>query len=210
MRAWHCTSYLVPPAPPLPGRKQDPVPEKPAPAQHRNTQQNSLYDPHSNPPASDLPPIHSIEYQDSESLWDCSTTTLRSARSLFDQRGRVTQRPLPTLYLVTRSLHRPDAAGHAGLPEWMTCSVGTDVNCGCQGRSGDLGTVPARPLRRQDSNLDHRNQNPRCCLYTTAEERAPTRRHMVPRPLRSPQRNPPRVTGRYRRVGVWPPQASGG
>jgi hypothetical protein len=25
------------------------------------------------------------------------------------------------------------------------------------------------PLRRQDSNLDHRNQNPRCCLYTTAD-----------------------------------------
>ena len=25
------------------------------------------------------------------------------------------------------------------------------------------------PLRRQDSNLDHRNQNPRCCRYTTAD-----------------------------------------
>jgi Phage integrase family len=24
-------------------------------------------------------------------------------------------------------------------------------------------------LRRQDSNLDHRNQNPRCCRYTTAD-----------------------------------------
>src|ERR687894_521819 len=27
-------------------------------------------------------------------------------------------------------------------------------------------------LRRQDSNLDHRNQNPRCCLYTTADRRS--------------------------------------
>ena len=26
-----------------------------------------------------------------------------------------------------------------------------------------------RLLRRQDSNLDHRNQNPRCCRYTTAD-----------------------------------------
>ena len=43
------TSYLVPPAPPLPGCKQDPIPEKPTPAQHRNTQQNSPYAPHSNP-----------------------------------------------------------------------------------------------------------------------------------------------------------------
>ena len=63
----------------------------------------------------------------------------------------------------------------------------------------DLPQVSCRPigllLRRQDSNLDHRNQNPRCCLYTTAEERAPTRRHMVPRPLRSLQRNPPSVIG---------------
>ena len=48
------TSYLVPPAPPLPGCKQDPIPEKPTPAQHRNTQQNSLCDPHSNP----LPAIY--------------------------------------------------------------------------------------------------------------------------------------------------------
>ena len=31
------------------------------------------------------------------------------------------------------------------------------------------------PLRRQDSNLDHRNQNPRCCRYTTAD-----RSSMVP------------------------------
>ena len=69
--------------------------------------------------------------------------------------------------------------------------VGPGVKCGCQRSSGDLGTASDRPLRRQDSNLDHRNQNPRCCLYTTAEERAPTRRHMVPRPLRSPQRHPP-------------------
>ena len=28
---------------------------------------------------------------------------------------------------------------------------------------------PDQPLRRQDSNLDHRNQNPRCCHYTTAD-----------------------------------------
>ena len=25
------------------------------------------------------------------------------------------------------------------------------------------------PLRRQDSNLNHWNQNPRCCRYTTAD-----------------------------------------
>jgi hypothetical protein len=48
------TSHLVLPAPPLPGCKQDPIPEKPTPAQHRNTQQNSLCDPHSNP----LPAIY--------------------------------------------------------------------------------------------------------------------------------------------------------
>jgi hypothetical protein len=48
------TAYLVPPAPPLPGCNQDPIPEKPTPAQHRNTQQNSLCDPHSNP----LPAIY--------------------------------------------------------------------------------------------------------------------------------------------------------
>jgi len=47
------TRYLVPPAPPLPGCKRDPIPEKPSPGQHRNTQQNSLY-PHSNP----LPAIY--------------------------------------------------------------------------------------------------------------------------------------------------------
>ena len=48
------TSYLVPPAPPLPGCKQDPITEKPTPGQHRDTQQNSLCDPHSNP----LPAIY--------------------------------------------------------------------------------------------------------------------------------------------------------
>ena len=37
-------------------------------------------------------------------------------------------------------------------------------------------TVADLPLRRQDSNLDHRNQNPRCCLYTTAD-----RASIVPR-----------------------------
>lgn len=47
-------SRLVPPAPPLPDCKQDPIPEKPTPAQHRNTQQNSPCDPHSNP----LPAIY--------------------------------------------------------------------------------------------------------------------------------------------------------
>jgi hypothetical protein len=45
---------LVPPAPPLPGCKPDPIPEKPTPAQHRNTQQNSPCAPHSNP----LPAIY--------------------------------------------------------------------------------------------------------------------------------------------------------
>ncbi len=47
-------SYLVPPVPPLPGCNQDPVPEKPTPAQRRDTQQNSPCDPHSNP----LPAIY--------------------------------------------------------------------------------------------------------------------------------------------------------
>jgi hypothetical protein len=42
---------------------------------------------------------------------------------------------------------------------------------------------PEQVLRRQDSNLDYRNQNPRCCLYTTAEERAQAHLHMVARPL---------------------------
>ncbi len=44
---------------------------------------------------------------------------------------------------------------------------------------------PEQLLRRQDSNLDYRNQNPRCCLYTTAEERAQARLYMVARPLRA-------------------------
>lgn len=57
----------------------------------------------------------------------------------------------------------------------------TDVNCGCQNRGGDLQTATDQQLRRQDSNLDHRNQNPRCCLYTTAEERAQAHAHMVSR-----------------------------
>jgi hypothetical protein len=48
------TSYLAPPVQPLPGCKQDPIPEKPTPAQHRNTQQNSPCDPHRNP----LPAIY--------------------------------------------------------------------------------------------------------------------------------------------------------
>jgi hypothetical protein len=59
------------------------------------------------------------------------------------------------------------------------CSATSDVNCGCQRGGGDLGTAPEQLLRRQDSNLDHRNQNPRCCLYTTADERAETHGHMV-------------------------------
>jgi hypothetical protein len=43
------TSYLVPPAPPLLGGKQDPITEKPSPGQHRNTQQHSPCTPHSYP-----------------------------------------------------------------------------------------------------------------------------------------------------------------
>ena len=35
------------------------------------------------------------------------------------------------------------------------------------------GSYRRAPLRRQDSNLDHRNQNPRCCLYTTADRTPP-------------------------------------
>ncbi len=50
-------------------------------------------------------------------------------------------------------------------------------------RADDLGTGPEQLLRRQDSNLDYRNQNPRCCLYTTAEEWAQAHLHMVARPL---------------------------
>src|SRR5664279_5444924 len=40
------------------------------------------------------------------------------------------------------------------------------------GACGDLGRRLRRrrgPLRRQDSNLNHWNQNPRCCRYTTAD-----------------------------------------
>lgn len=60
------------------------------------------------------------------------------------------------------------------------------------------------PLRRQDSNLDHRNQNPRCCLYTTADcwggllgrtSGPQTRTHIVTWLLRSHQRSPPSVLG---------------
>jgi hypothetical protein len=56
-------------------------------------------------------------------------------------------------------------------PGWITCSALIDVNRRCQSRDGDLCTVPDQLLRRQDSNLDYRNQNPRCCLYTTADRR---------------------------------------
>src|SRR6476620_11472555 len=37
--------------------------------------------------------------------------------------------------------------------------------------SQSFGVVPGdgNPLRRQDSNLNHWNQNPRCCRYTTAD-----------------------------------------
>jgi hypothetical protein len=86
------------------------------------------------PPASDLPSIHSIEYEDSESLWDSSTMTSRSARSSVRQwieslnaryRGAVRARghfpteqaALKCLYLVTRSVDRSDAARHAGPPD---------------------------------------------------------------------------------------------
>jgi hypothetical protein len=48
-------------------------------------------------------------------------------------------------------------------------------------------------LRRQDSNLDYRNQNPRCCLYTTADERTGTREHIVTRSLTRRQSSPPSV-----------------
>ena len=36
---------------------------------------------------------------------------------------------------------------------------------------GSRGSAPGSidPLRRQDSNLNHWNQNPRCCRYTTAD-----------------------------------------
>lgn len=51
----------MPPAPPLLGGKQNPIPEKPSPGQHRNTQQNSLCAPHSNP-LSAIYQLYNIEY----------------------------------------------------------------------------------------------------------------------------------------------------
>ena len=67
-------------------------------------------------------------------------------------------------------------------------------------------------LRRQDSNLDHRNQNPRCCLYTTADERAETHGHMVTWVVCSAQRSPSPERGRAGSVTCYdtpdkPPQA---
>jgi hypothetical protein len=115
------TSYLVPPAPPLPGCKQDPIPEKPTPGQHRDTQQNSLCDPHSNPPASDLPPVDSIEYRTVKSMgfldYDveirkiiCSINVVESLNAHYRRAVRArghfpTEQAVPKcLYLVTRSL----------------------------------------------------------------------------------------------------------
>jgi hypothetical protein len=45
----------------------------------------------------------------------------------------------------------------------------TDVTGRRQRRRVDLHMTADLLLRRQDSNLDHRNQNPRCCRYTTAD-----------------------------------------
>src|SRR3954469_19546705 len=94
-------------------------------------------------------------------------------------------------------------------PGWMTCSVGTDVNWGCQTRHGDLGTAPDRLLRRQDSNLDHRNQNPRCCLYTTADwpplshaARRPTAAHPIRSDARGPRHRPSTGHGETRGTKV--------
>jgi hypothetical protein len=96
--------------------------------------------------------------------------------------------------------HGRETGHNNSPPRWMTCSVRTDVDWGCQGRHGDLGTAPDRLLRRQDSNLDHRNQNPRCCLYTTADERAETHGHMVTWVVCLAQRSPSSERSRRRSV----------
>jgi hypothetical protein len=43
------------------------------------------------------------------------------------------------------------------------------ANYRCQAGWHDGEHLPDLLLRRQDSNLDHWNQNPRCCHYTTAD-----------------------------------------
>jgi hypothetical protein len=87
----------MPPTPPLPGCKQDPIPEKPTPAQHRNTQQNSPYDPHSNP----LPAIYHLYpalSMRTVKVYGIPRLRRRDPHDhLFDQRDRVTQRPPPTV-----------------------------------------------------------------------------------------------------------------
>jgi hypothetical protein len=85
------TSHLVLPAPPLPGCKQDPIPEKPTPAQHRNTHQNSPCDPHSNP----LPAIYHP--------YTALSMTSRSARSSARPTRLSHSPPLPPAYLATRT-----------------------------------------------------------------------------------------------------------
>jgi hypothetical protein len=85
------TSHLVLPAPPLPGCKQDPIPEKPTPAQHRNTQQNSPCDPHSNP----LPAIYHP--------YTALSMTSRSARSSARPTRLSHSPPLPPACLATRT-----------------------------------------------------------------------------------------------------------
>lgn len=60
----------MPPAPPLLGCKPDPIPEKPTPAQHRNTEQNSLCAPHSNPLSAIYHPYTALSIWDRDSLRD--------------------------------------------------------------------------------------------------------------------------------------------
>ena len=90
------TSHLVLPAPPLPGCKQDPIPEKPTPAQHRNTQQNSPCDPHSNP----LPAIYHP--------YIALSMTSRSARSSARPTRLSHSPPLPPACLAIQHRWRSD------------------------------------------------------------------------------------------------------
>jgi hypothetical protein len=94
------TSHLVLPAPPLPGCKQDPIPEKPTPAQHRNTQQNSPCDPHSNP----LPAIYHP--------YTALSMTSRSARSSVRPTRLSHSPPLPPACLAIQ--HRWRSTTNAG------------------------------------------------------------------------------------------------
>jgi hypothetical protein len=89
---------------------------------------------------------------------------VRPARGRRPSAAPAGRQPVTRRYTGVRTLHgRFDAS-----TLWGSCAAGGAralPHCAPRRRL----VRPGPMLRRQDSNLDHRNQNPRCCRYTTAE-----------------------------------------